>query len=263
MSLRAVDRSVVFAASGLTRRWVRFLTGSKMRSGGSKPLGEWEECLGFDTWAFAGRSYAEIAGVDPTDFRPLFPLRPREESYAENRLEPGRSWVAVAPGGAHNPRDTVVQKRWPEKRFAEVVDRLTESGHSVVLIGGDGDVPAAAEVAALSKVAPLDLTGSTDWGQTAALISRCRGFLGIDTGTAHLAVAMGKRPVVLFGPTNPESLYPPGTIVPVETDAECAPCYSNSVFPGCPRGRSDCMERISADRVWSVLKEELDAHSGP
>ncbi|MBD3370872.1 hypothetical protein GF402_11005 [Candidatus Fermentibacteria bacterium] len=260
--LRAVERSVVFAESGFTRRWVRFLTGSVMRSGGSEPLGEWERCVGFDPWAFAGRTYADIAGVDPSQYRPIFPLRAEEESFAAKRLPSGRPWVAVAPGGACNPRDTVPQKRWPPERFAALVDRLFETGFSVVLLGGRGDVGISASVSNRSSCDPLDLTGTTDWGRTAAVISRCRGFLGVDTGTAHLAVAVGVRPVLLFGPTNPDSLYDPRAIVAVGTDAECAPCYSNSVFPGCSRRRGDCMERISVDQVWSALKEELDENSG-
>jgi ADP-heptose:LPS heptosyltransferase len=165
----------------------------------------------------------------------------------------------MAPGGGRNPRDTVPEKRWGADGFAELVTRIRSRGMHTLLVGDGMDREAAARVTELAGRGGLtDLTGETGWGTAAALISGCRAFVGPDSGLAHLACAVGTPAVVLFGPTDPASLYHPSLVSPVRTDAECAPCYSNEVFRGCVRGECDCMFRIKPGTVWTTLERILD-----
>ncbi len=257
-SSRRFDRTVVFHASKSMRRWVRMLTAAPSRSGGLEALGKWESVSPLDTGRFAGASYADLAGVEVTDFRPVFRIEDSERRMAADLL--GREgFIAVSPGGGRNPRDEVSEKRWSPEGFAEVVALAGSRGLRSVLLGDRFDMPAAARVLALSGSAcPLDLTGRTGWGEAAAVMERCMAFVGPDSGLAHLATAAGLKAVVLFGPTDPSSLYHPSLISPVVSGSECSPCYSNEVFPGCRTGRSDCMFRIEAGRVWSTLEKILD-----
>lgn len=255
--LRRVERTIVLQGSPAVRRWVRFLTSAPMRSCGGTSLGRWEQVFPMVEGEFAGSAYAEAAGVDVIDWRPVFPVFQSETDWVRTLGLPSPLF-AVAPGGGKNPRDTVPEKRWPPGRFAETARRLAEAGLRIVLLGGSGDRQAAKEMMNECGIELLDLTGRTTWGQTAAILRMCTGFLGADSGTAHLATARGVPSVVLFGPSSPDCLYAPGLVQPVASPAECSPCYSNSLFPGCVRGSAVCMESIQVEDVWTALRKVLN-----
>ncbi|NLP04934.1 glycosyltransferase family 9 protein [Candidatus Fermentibacteria bacterium] len=259
-TLRGVELTVVFHRSPGVRRWVRALTGAPSRSGGASALGLWEHCEPFPDDGYVGCLYAAVAGVRPDDYRPLFAVRPAEAAWASGELH-GGGWVAVAPGGASNPRDEVPAKRWPVERFGELCSAILASGRRVVLLGDAGDARhASGLVSSLGGVSERlrDFMGRLDWGRTAAALSRCDAFVGIDSGPAHLASACRVPAVVLFGPTRPGSLYFDGEVVAVQSDAPCAPCFANSVFTGCHSGRPGCMDRIPADVVWRSLERLIE-----
>jgi ADP-heptose:LPS heptosyltransferase len=259
-ALKDVSSAWIFHSSPELRRWVRFLTGARIISGGDRPLGDWEEARGFDPAVFAGESYALIAGVTPGSWRPEFPCTSEELEEARELLGQGR-WFALAPGGGKNPRDTVLHKRWSLEGYTEVASRLAGAGYGLLLLGGPGD-RGVSEVL-VSGLSPdsarvLDMTGKTDWGLTTALIGSCGFFLGNDSGTAHASVAAGARTAVVFGPTDPGSLYAPGAVYAITSGSDCSPCYSNRVFPGCPHPGNACMAVISADTVWGTVERMLD-----
>ncbi len=255
--LKNVKESFVFQGSPSVRRWVRFLTGSSVRSSGGEQLGKWEKVFPMIETDFAGYSYSKTAGVSPQDWRPVFPVRETESEWAEN-LHLSRPLFAIAPGGGKNPRDTVLEKRWFPDRYAVIADRLSTAGFNIVLIGGSDDSEAAQEMKKLCRAAVVDMTGKTTWGQTAAILDRCYGFLGADSGTAHLATARGIPSVVLFGPSSPETLYAGGLVNPLQGITDCSPCYSNSLFPGCVRERATCMDAIETEDVWFTLQKVIN-----
>jgi hypothetical protein len=256
-AFRQVSRCLVFQGSPMIRRWVRFLTKAPSRSCGGAPLGTWEEVFPLRPGQLAGMAYARTAGVEPDDWRPEFAVKPEEDRWAAGMGLPSPLF-ALAPGGGSNPRDDVFQKRWLPERFAVIAERLAASGFEIVLLGGPEDSGAAAGLGKVCGCRLLDLTGKTTWGQTAAVLDRCIGYLGPDTGTSHLAVARGVPSVVLFGPSSPGAIYPEGLITAVSGAVECSPCYSNSLFPGCGKDRAICMESIEAEEVWMAIRSTLE-----
>jgi ADP-heptose:LPS heptosyltransferase len=255
--LKDAKETLVFQGSPSIRRWVRYLTGAPMRSAGGKALGKWESVFPMDEKEFAGRSYSKTAGVTPDDWRPVFPVRKAEKDWALKLRFP-KPLFAIASGGGKNPRDTVLEKRWFPDRFATIIDRLSTAGFNIVLVGGKDDVKVAQETSKQCRDPVIDMTGKTTWGQTAAIFDECHGFLGVDSGSAHLAVARKVPSVVLFGPSSPEYLFAPGLISPVRADIECSPCYSNSLFPGCVHKRALCMNSIETEEVWITLQEVIN-----
>lgn len=259
-ALHEAGFTVVFHSSPSVRKWVRFLTGAPSWSCGDTPLGSWEEVFPMDHEGFAGASYARVAGVEPVDMRPSFRVTENERDWAASQdIEPGS--VALAPGGGRNPRDDVGEKRWPADKWADLARRLASEGRGLVLVGGTEDMEVSGRVAEEAGAGVLDLTGRTDWGRTAAALERCAAFAGGDSGPAHLAVSSGIPAVVVFGPTSPDLLYPPGSITPVTGGVSCSPCYSSSVFPGCTAGRTACMDAVSVRMVAEALRKVLDEDS--
>ena len=254
--LRDVAESFVFQGSPAVRRWVRYLTGAPMRSSGGSALGNWEKVFPMKDTDYAGYSYSKTAGVQPSDWRPLFVLKDTEREWVD-KLGISGPYFAIAPGGGRNPRDEVLEKRWQPEKYASIANRLGKMGINVLLVGGIGDSDAAELMINGITSGVLNMTGKTTWGQTAALLDRCIGFLGADSGTAHLAVARKLPSVVLFGPTSPHTLYADGLITSVVADVPCSPCYSNSLFPGCSQKRAICMDSLGVDDTWFSIQNVM------
>lgn len=99
---------------------------------------------------------------------------------------------------------------WPESRFAEVADRLAQSGHRVVVTGSAGERARSLAVAARAGLPEgAVLAGGLSLGAFIALVAEARLVVSADTGAAHLATAYRRPSVVLFGPARPEQWAPP------------------------------------------------------
>ncbi|SDL83437.1 ADP-heptose:LPS heptosyltransferase [Arthrobacter sp. ov407] len=99
---------------------------------------------------------------------------------------------------------------WPESRFAEVAERLAQSGHRVVVTGSAAERARALAVAAQAGL-PTEavLAGRLSLGEFIALMADARLVVSGDTGAAHLAAAYRRPSVVLFGPARLERWGPP------------------------------------------------------
>ncbi len=107
-----------------------------------------------------------------------------------------------------------VSKRWPTASFAALSQGLAERGIDSVFIGGkaDSDHHAFHEVATVSNFRPKSLVGKTNIKQLIALIGRCTVHVGGDTGSTHIAAALGVPAVGLYSITRPERSCPYGQI---------------------------------------------------
>ncbi|MBC7899013.1 MAG: lipopolysaccharide heptosyltransferase II [Saprospiraceae bacterium] len=145
-------------------------------------------------------------------------------------------------------------KRWPAKHYARLNDRLqSEMNASVILVGSKAEIDVSNEVARLSKRKPLLLTGTTDIGQAAAILSEVDLLISNDMGLAHLAPAVGTKTLVIFGPTNSDTTRPfsPNAAI-IRENVECSPC----MLRDCPIDHR-CMTRISADEVFRLAVQTL------
>jgi len=148
------------------------------------------------------------AGIEP---RPQAGtgIMPREEDLARaddflTQIVPdGSRGVAVCAVGSSTQQPW---KRWPVARFAGLATALTDRlPLEVVLTWGPGEKETAQEVIEAAGRPPhLHLAPSFKLMELAALLQRCRLFIGGDSGPMHLAAAMGAPVVGIFGPTDPE-----------------------------------------------------------
>lgn len=133
-------------------------------------------------------------------------------------------WLALNPGAEYGPA-----KRWPAARFAAVARSIAQcTGCRWMILGGPGDRPLAAEIAA-SVPGSVDLAGQTTLRELLAALRVARVMLTNDTGPMHVAAAVGTPLVVPFGSTSPELTGPGRPGDPrhrlILTQAPCAPCF--------------------------------------
>jgi heptosyltransferase-2 len=144
-------------------------------------------------------------------------------------------YVALCPGAEYGPA-----KRWPY--FAELAARLQKP---VVLLGSPNDAPAA------TGIGGTNLVGKTTLDEAIDLIAGADLVVSNDSGLMHVAAALGRPLVALFGSSSPEKTPPqPGRSRVLWLKPECSPCYERE----CPLGHFRCMREISVDMVLAEMK---------
>ena len=149
--------------------------------------------------------------------------------------------VVMAPG---TNWDT---KQWRSDGFAEVARHFLQKKFAVALIGSPREHELCAEVAKLAPGA-INLAGETTLTELAALIRRGTICVSNDSGPMHLAVALDRPVVAVFGPTDPiwAGPYRRETAV-LRADLPCSPCYLRTLSR-CTHNH-DCMKNVSAAAV--------------
>ena len=193
------------------------------------------------TELYARAAQVERSGPLQVNVSPLALARARE-------LLPDGDWVAVAPGAAWET------KRWPASRFAEVATALRADGYRIALVGGpmDGDL---LEVMRVGCRPDVDLSGES-LPVLAAALARVRLLIGNDSGLVHVAAAMGKPALAIFGPTSVKRWGPRAPGAAVSLGLACSPC-SNHGSRTCPLGHHDCLQKLLASQVLAQAREVL------
>jgi lipopolysaccharide heptosyltransferase I len=181
-------------------------------------------------------------------------VQPLAAAALARRLEqcgvaPGAPLIAIGPSPARP------SKRWPERHWAAVADALADAG-TVVLVGSAEHVLRHRRVAERARRRPLDLTGATTLAELVALLDRCALHLAPDTGTLHLAAAL-RRPVLgIYGPTPAWRLGPYG-------QPQGALQHAGACGVGCPRlcvRRRRCLRAVTPDEVIARARQILAQH---
>jgi heptosyltransferase-2 len=170
-------------------------------------------------------------------------------TLAKLGLAQDRPAVALCVGAEYGPA-----KRWPAAHFAALARRLEEAGCAAWAIGGPGDAAIGAEVASLAGGAAVNLAGRTSLAEAMDLIAAARAVVSNDSGLMHVAAALGRRIVALYGSTSPEftpPLSPDAAILSLWLD--CSPCFERV----CPLGHFRCLTDLSPDAVWAALQPKL------
>jgi len=173
----------------------------------------------------------------------------------QHGVRPESRLVGFAPGAAYGHA-----KRWPPRRVADVIVRVTrEAGALCVLLGAAGDRDAGREIESSlpADVRSLNLIGRTDLGALAGVLARSSAFVSNDSGGMHLAAAVGVPVTAIFGATDERVTSPrgePGTHDILVEPVFCRPC----MLRDCPIDHR-CMKRITADRVFDTVARHLTA----
>lgn len=223
-----------------------------------------EEWLGmgvFDNLKKANRrTYQDvmcsILAIPATGMRYVLRLTPEEEQAGDRHLEDlgvdlGKKIIGIHTGGGGR----WTQKQWLEEKFIELIERMNrEFGQEVVILLLGGPQEREQNRRILSKVngSVVDAGCDNTARQVGALISCCSVVLSGDSLAMHLALAMGRRVVVLFGPTSHAEIELFGLGEKVFADLDCLVCYKQVC--DC---KPNCMELITIDMVKQAILRQL------
>lgn len=168
-----------------------------------------------------------------------------ERLLAAHRLSLTGGVTVLCPGAEYGPA-----KRWPAPHFAEVARHVSSAGQQVWLLGSANDAPVCAEIAARVRGGVVNLAGRTTLLDAVDLLSRADRVVSNDSGLMHVACALGRRVVAVFGSTSAEFTPPLGPAATVvREDLDCSPCFQRE----CPLGHLRCLKDLSPRRVIEVL----------
>ena len=161
-------------------------------------------------------------------------------------LQATRALIVFAPGAEFGSA-----KRWPTAYFAELAGKILQQAADVqiVILGSAKDRAVGDEIVALAPTV-LNLAGSTELAQAIALIAHSDAVVSNDSGLLHVASALNRKIVAMYGPTDPLHAPPFSDVSrSMYLALECAPCRQRE----CPLGHHRCMKDMSAQSVWQAL----------
>jgi heptosyltransferase-1 len=188
------------------------LSGSRRRIGEAEPRERAARWFFTDLIATRGAHVIEqdvelassIAGDELRPVRPWLPVDPSAEAWADGILP-----ASATPAVLINPGAGWGAKRWPVERYAAVAQGLTARGLRVLVNAGPGEEPLAEAIVAGTCGAATPLQCSL--AQLIALTRRIALVIAGDTGPLHLACALGRPVVGIYGPTDPSRNGPFGS----------------------------------------------------
>ncbi|MDB6025792.1 MAG: Lipopolysaccharide core heptosyltransferase RfaQ [Verrucomicrobiales bacterium] len=180
-----------------------------------------------------------------------FPENPLTKGALELKWKTNSSrWITINPGARWN------NKLWPAEYYTEVVRQLSaKSDFKFAILGDRSSTHLAEEISAGAPDRCLDLTGQTSLREMIEWLRLSELTITNDTGPMHVAAALGKPVVAIFGPTEPRRTGPYGQIdTALRVSLPCAPCMKSTCANSKPL---ECLRAISPFRVCQEVQRHL------
>jgi heptosyltransferase-2 len=182
---------------------------------------------------------------------PLPPLKLRVDEGKRRALldrlglDRGRPAAALCPGAEYGPA-----KRWPPHHFAELAQGLAARGCAVWLVGSQNDRQVGAEIERIAGGVCRNLCGETTLAEAIDLMASAALVVSNDSGLMHVAAALGKPLIALYGSSSPDFTPPLSSNAQIlKLDLPCSPCHQRV----CPLGHFNCMMQLTPDRVLAAV----------
>ncbi|BCK88054.1 ADP-heptose--LPS heptosyltransferase 2 [Sideroxyarcus emersonii] len=165
----------------------------------------------------------------------------RAQALAKFGLTLDQPIAVFCPGAEYGPA-----KRWPPQYYAELAQNLRTRGYAVWLIGSAKDKEVADKIVALGNEPCLNLCGVTDLAEAIALLSCADLVVSNDSGLMHIAAALDRPLLAIFGSSSPQFTPPLSDQAQVlKLDLPCSPCFKRE----CPLGHFNCMLKLTPKEV--------------
>lgn len=186
--------------------------------------------------------------------QPTYPLPKMVAKPITNALIPslttGQKRLILCPGAEFGPA-----KQWPSESYAEVANTMLSQGWQVIIMGSKADQKTGQNIInAVNKEQQLncfDITGQTKLEEAIDILATADHVISNDSGLMHLAAALQRPLIAIYGPTSPDFTPPlsENTCI-LQEQIECGPCFQRA----CPEKHHQCMHLITATKVIEHLQ---------
>ncbi|WP_101758462.1 lipopolysaccharide heptosyltransferase II [Oceanicoccus sp. KOV_DT_Chl] len=168
-----------------------------------------------------------------------------------NKLGSDQPFLALCPGAEFGPA-----KRWPEAHYAAVAATYIQRGWQVAIFGSANDHAVAESIKAAlpleQRPACINLAGQTALSEAVDILSMAAAVVSNDSGLMHVAAALQRPMVVVYGSTSPEFTPPLGdNVAVVQLSVDCGPCFKRE----CPltENAMKCLRELKPEQVIQSL----------
>lgn len=155
--------------------------------------------------------------------------------------------LVIAPGAEFGP-----SKRWPPNYYAEVANAKLAQGWQVWMFGSPKDMPIAAEISQRTQGRVQDFVGKTTLAEAVDLMSLATIVVSNDSGLMHIAAALDKPLIAVYGSTSPRFTPPLSDKVAIlDLNLACSPCFKRT----CPLGHWHCMLQLKPEWVIKNISQ--------
>lgn len=181
--------------------------------------------------------------------RPRLLVDPPARQAALERLglDTVRTVLALCPGAEYGPA-----KRWPAEHYAAVARAHAAAGGQCWLFGSERDAPLASAVMAEAPQACTSLAGRTTLAEAVDLLSCAQAVVSNDSGLMHIAAALDRPMVAIYGSSSP-AFTPPASphASIVRLALPCSPCFERD----CPLGHLRCLRELTPQTVIEKIRD--------
>jgi heptosyltransferase-2 len=179
---------------------------------------------------------------------------------------PEAAWILAHRHGILNDESKILglcpgaeygeAKRWPAEYYAEVANHALKNGWQVLLFGSDKDMPVTSQINHLTQNKCVDLGGKTKLAEAIDLMSICDIVISNDSGLMHVAAALNKKLIAIFGSSDPYHTPPMQPDAVIEyLGIACSPCFQRE----CPlKGEAHlaCLRNIFPAKITKLIEAE-------
>jgi heptosyltransferase-2 len=145
-------------------------------------------------------------------------------------------------------------KQWPEDYYGRVARHWIGTGWQVWLLGSAHDAAVCERIAEVAGDGCISLAGRTTLREAIELMNLAAFIITNDSGLMHIAAALQRPMVALFGSSDPGFTPPLSASARVEwLDLECSPCFARE----CPPGHLKCLRELQPERVIAAMEEVM------
>lgn len=175
---------------------------------------------------------------------PQLQISPSSVNATLNRLSLSKSdelILALCPGSEFGP-----SKQWPADYYADIARAKLSEGWRVWLFGSVKDKEITDSIITATEHQAENLSGMTELSEAVDLLSLASLVVTNDSGLMHIAAALGRSLIVIYGSTSPEFTPPLSKKAQIlRSSLSCSPCFKRT----CPYRHHDCMKKLKPEQI--------------
>ena len=172
-------------------------------------------------------------------------LLQQQQVLQKYQLNAAKKVLALCPGAEYGDA-----KRWPVEHFAQLAEFCLDHDWQVWLFGSSKDAEIAADINRRVSGRCVNLAGQTSLSEAVDLLSLTDTVVSNDSGLMHVAAALDRKLIALYGSSDPDFTPPLSSNAQVlRLGLECSPCFQRI----CPLGHKRCLVDISPQQVLAAI----------
>ena len=176
-------------------------------------------------------------------------------TLAALNITPPEKIAVFCPGAEYGSA-----KRWPARHFAALAEELATRGFTLWLLGSPKDHAIGEDIIGLAApgMPIVNFCGKTSLSQAIDLIAAARFVVCNDSGLMHVAAALERPLIAVYGSSSPGFTPPLSPLARIiSLNLECSPCFKRE----CPLGHLDCLNKLGPPQVLAACLKSAQESS--